>query len=126
MLETRGGGGTIASGSIMDDSGEPLETLSGLKIGTSNSTTFELEEDDGPVYSLGWTKSADVQMDYHIEAPPPNVTSTSTSSSSSTGSSTGTGASVSATSAKSGSGRVGDFVMPKAWALVLVGILVAV
>jgi len=78
-------------------------SLSALEIGTSNSTTFDLEEDDGPVYFLGWTKSADVQIDYHIKMSPSNLTSSS--SSLSVGTTMQTGTSVS-TTAKSDGAKV--------------------
>jgi hypothetical protein len=101
-------------------------SLNALEIGTSNSTTFELEEDDGPVYFLGWTKGVDVQINYDIKVPPPSLTRVS-SSPNAAGIPTNTKTSVSTTrsSERSGSNRATGSVKSKSWILVMMVILTA-
>lgn len=80
--------------------------MDALQVGSSNSTTFTLDEDEGPVYFLGWTKGTNVEMQYQVQAPPPRATTTGTA--------TGTGSAAGST-AKSGTGRSKELPLVGFW-----------
>lgn len=66
--------------------------MANLPNGTSNRTTFDIEDDGaGNAWLLGWTKDQNPKVSYSVAAPPAPTTSMSVSEwvSSATGSATG-------------------------------------
>jgi len=82
--------GSIASGAIVDDDGEYLESVDALTTGNKGTLSVNLEEDHGDVYFLGWTDDKDVQVSHEVKVVPSTSTTPSASYTSSTTSSSGT------------------------------------
>ncbi|KAI4243815.1 MAG: hypothetical protein LQ352_006964 [Teloschistes flavicans] len=62
--------GALASAYIMDDSGEPFETLPSLQDNGSNTTTFTIDDEGaGNVWLLGWTRSENPKLNVSVKAP---------------------------------------------------------
>ncbi|KAI0408492.1 hypothetical protein F4802DRAFT_618636 [Xylaria palmicola] len=69
--------GTVLSGGIIDDSGEYLVNLSSISSSTDR-LTVNIEEDDGDITFLGWTKDTNVQVEYSVSSPSPSSTASPT------------------------------------------------
>ncbi|KAL9578025.1 MAG: hypothetical protein Q9212_005988, partial [Teloschistes hypoglaucus] len=80
-------GGALSSAYILDDSGEPFETLPSLQPNTSNTTTFTIDDEGaGNIWLLGWTRSENPKLNVSVKAPPAPASTSFTSAASSTGS----------------------------------------
>ncbi|KAL9609818.1 MAG: hypothetical protein Q9167_005445 [Letrouitia subvulpina] len=98
--------GSLLSAYIMDDSGEPYETMASLPEGGSNTVTFNIEDEgSGNVWLLGWTKSETPRLNFSAKVPPaPTTTSPAHSSIALVSGTDGSGTAVTATPAPASSG----------------------